>query len=135
MGIFAGSLDFWELGSVALGTVGLGKRKRKIGNSRIKRENSVEIAVAKTPPPHGSLRLVSQLILSTEWKPSADMSAVFQISSAHSGWEFGCCMDRVRPRESEMDFLRAGDIRKSGITRSSSQSSTPNEKYKPKPKA
>ena len=39
--------DFWELGSVALGTVGVVKGKRKIGNGQIKQENSVENSDSK----------------------------------------------------------------------------------------
>ena len=60
MGTFVGSLDFWGLGSVALGTVGVGKGERKVGNVRIKKENSVKITIAKIPSPHGFLGSVFQ---------------------------------------------------------------------------
>ena len=98
MGIFAGSLDFRELGPVALGTAEVDK-------------GSVKSKTAKSSPP-------------------ADMCAVFWISTANSGWEFGYRMDRVHTREPEMDFLQAGDTCKSGNAHSSSQSSTPSEKYR-----
>ena len=49
MGIFVGSVDFWELGSVALGTFGVAKGKRRIWDGRIKQENSAEISIAKIP--------------------------------------------------------------------------------------
>ena len=98
-----GSLDFRELGSVALGTVGVGKGECEIGNGRIKRENPAEIAIANHPHPTDLWGQCS--------RNSTDMYAVFQISTANSGWGFGCCVARVRPRGPEMDFLQAGDTR------------------------
>ena len=53
MGISMGILDFREPGPVVLRTVKVGKQWHKIGNSQVKQEAYVEIAV-EIRSPHGS---------------------------------------------------------------------------------
>ena len=118
MEIFAGSLDFRELGPVALGTVEVGKRSVKSKTAKSNRR-----VVLKYPR-------LTHLRGRCSGNPSADTSAVFQISTANPGWEFGYRTDRVHTHEPEMDFLQAGDTCKSRNVHSSSQSSTPNGKYR-----
>ena len=92
MGIFVGSLDFRGLGPVALGTVEVGKGSVKSKTAKPNRRIPLKY------PRLAHLR--GHVPIGPEWNPPADMCAVFQISAANSGWEFGYRMDRVHTHDS-----------------------------------
>ena len=116
-----GSLDFWELGPVAPGTVRVGEGKRKIGNGQVKKEIHVGIAVAKIPSPHGSSRSVLQLILNGTAQPRCPPYSRSALRTRLESSAVAC--------EPGMDVLQAGDTHQGGSSRSSPRSATTDQKY------